>query len=996
MVLTLIFAAALMQSAKSPPSASDCLELAPGKPVAAITSSASPGCVQVEVPPDEALQVIADYPADIVLHVTGGTVGTEPIVADGFEFDRETVTLTISGRYRIEIIDRPDSAGEPSISVSMSLVRLPLQAAAQWQEAELLATQSKRSGALKNISASLELWQALGDDSSTARTWLKLGDAKYSGDPAGARQAYEQGLKICEALNELRCIAEAANNSGLTARQLGDFSNSLNHLQEAARAWERLDQRVPLGKTFSNLGLLFTDSGDFREAVEYYNRAFVILKNHDSLAYAKALNNLGLCYLAFAQYKRGADYFWRAISIEKNLKGAETDFFRARMNYGRALMLEGQLNTARAILEETLALSEKRPDRNLRAFTLNNLGQTLLRMRNAEAAEPRFQKALDLHRMTGDKRGEALDLQYLGVIARERGNLTEARELLGRALQLRRDYQMRDDAADSLYELASLELAAGESQRAARLATEAISLLESVRTRIPGAALRASFYARRRTLLDLLVTIAMRPDNKDAAEDGLLAAELGRGRALLDILAGRSSPHTAAMSARQKEIRREIDILIQNLTALEPADFEKKYALAKPRIQSLVAEDERLEAGIQESLGSHEPGARPLSSVSALQSEVLSPQSAILEYQLGEQASHLWLVRRHQIEVFTLPPRGAIEKQVTSAVELFGKVNERLRDPAKQTAFHDAMRILSQKLLGPLQGRHLPQLVILVLDGDLHRVPFAALRLPSGDYLGLHHDLLRAPSAGFLMQARGPRPLPAFPKAVIAFYDPVFSLSDSRVPSSARKPAAPAGLARLPFGDELNTISSLVPQVRRDFFGGLDATYHKLRAAGIGRYAVIELSTHAVINDQEPEMSSIALSVVDRQGHPESGFVLPHQLAGIPMNGSIVVLSACDTALGKKVLGEGMIGFTSSLFSAGASQLVLTLSEVNAEATSVFLSETYSHFLAPGTMSMEHSLTLARQALQQSDRWSDPYYWASFVEIGAPAPAHRRQKVAAD
>jgi CHAT domain-containing protein/tetratricopeptide (TPR) repeat protein len=839
----------------------------------------------------------------------------------------------------------------------------------------------------------LELWQALGSASSTARTWLKLGDAKYSDDPSGAREAYEHALKICEDMNELRCIAEAANNSGLTARQLGDFNGSLNHLQEAARDWESLGLRVPQGKTFSNLGILYTYTGNFREAVNNYDQAIAILKKRDALAYARALNNLGLCYLAFAQYNRGADYFWQAITIEANLKGAEGDFFRTRMNYGRALMFEGKLDAARSVLEETLDLSKNRSDRNLRAFTLNNLGQTLLRMHQPDAAESRLRDALELHRMASDKRGEAVALHYLGVIARQRGDLAGARELLSRALQLRRDYQMRDDSADSLYELASLEFTAGESQRAAALATEAIPLLEAVRSHVPGAGMRASFYARKRNLLDLLVTIAMRPDNKDAAVDGLLAAELGRGRALLDILAERSSPSTTASSARQKEIRRQIDMLIKDATtAIRPEDFERKYALAKPRIQDLISEDEQLEADIRESLGNHEPGARPLSSVSALQSEVLSPRSAILEYQLGEQASHLWLIRDHQIEVFTLPSRAVIEKNVADAVGLFDKVNERLRDPAKQAAFHNAMRLLSHKLLGPLQSRSLPQFVILVLDGDLHRVPFAALQMPSGDYLGLHHDLLRAPSAAFLMQARAPRPLSAFPKAVIAFYDPVFSASDSRVPEAVRGPASSPGPARLAFGEELKTISALVPQERHDFFGGLDATYLKLRNTHLDRYAMIELSTHAVINDQAPEMSSIALSVVDRQGHPVSGLVLPYQLSGIPMNGSVVVLSACDTALGKKVLGEGMIGFTSSLFSAGASQLVLTLSEVNAEAASVFLSETYSHFLAPGSMSMEHSMTLARQALQQSDRWSDPYYWASFVEIGAPARMYRPQK----
>jgi CHAT domain-containing protein len=97
-----------------------------------------------------------------------------------------------------------------------------------------------------------------------------------------------------------------------------------------------------------------------------------------------------------------------------------------------------------------------------------------------------------------------------------------------------------------------------------------------------------------------------------------------------------------------------------------------------------------------------------------------------------------------------------------------------------------------------------------------------------------------------------------------------------------------------------------------------------LQKLSLERYGILHFSTHAVINDEIPELSRIALSVVDRQGRPLSGFLFPYQLAGLRMNGTVVVLSACDTALGKKVLGEGMMGFASSLFSAGASQLVLT------------------------------------------------------------------------
>lgn len=115
-------------------------------------------------------------------------------------------------------------------------------------------------------------------------------------------------------------------------------------------------------------------------------------------------------------------------------------------------------------------------------------------------------------------------------------------------------------------------------------------------------------------------------------------------------------------------------------------------------------------------------------------------------------------------------------------------------------------------------------------------------------------------------------------------------------------------------------------------------------------------------------------------------------MADLRMNGTVVVLSACDTALGKKVLGEGMMGFASSLFSAGASQLVLTVTEVDAQPSSFFLSDAYSHLLGRNRTSMEHALTLARQSFVKSGRWSDPYYWASYVLVGMPTPPNQSAK----
>src|ERR1017187_4592845 len=130
-----------------------------------------------------------------------------------------------------------------------------------------------------------------------------------------------------------------------------------------------------------------------------------------------------------------------------------------------------------------------------------------------------------------------------------------------------------------------------------------------------------------------------------------------------------------------------------------------------------------------------------------------------------------------------------------------------------------------------------------------------------------------------------------------------------------------------------------------------------------------------------------------RAGRPVDGYLHPYPFAGFRLNRSIVVLSSCETALGKEVLGEGLAGFTTGLFEAGASQVVLALTKVEAESSAAFFAEAYRRFLGTPSKGMESALTEARRTLAHSTRWADPYYWAPFIVMGSPSrPMSRGMK----
>lgn len=953
-----------------------CRPLRSGQTIKSVVSPTRSSCFSVEVTLGKTEQLTITQPEDLEIHVRGKAL--ERLV-DGFDIGNETVTLQVPGSYRIEV--EKVKSTPAALTISASLEPVPPTRAAAWEAAERWATMSKRSKKMDSINQSLALWTELGDTASIARTHLKRESVLRDSDLRAAVAEDDKALELCRPISDIRCIAEAANNSGWWYRQLGEVDRARERLDEAARDWDELHDVINAAKTRSNLGAVQWQSGDFEDAIVNLDLARHGLRSKDRVGYAKVLNVLGLCYLSLAEYEKARGYFERAIS--RLARGDPRDKIRARLNLGRTYMLEGHLVRAQFLLEGVLVESRKLSDRRAVGDSLRNLGQTLWREGNIEQARARFEEALTIDRIDGDTRGESSALHYLGLVAQKDGDVSAATSYLAQAIKIRLEIGLRDDAADSLSVLTELEYSEGKLDEARDHAKETLKLLESVRSQVPSPALRASFYSRKRQFFDLLVDMAMSIATPQSNVEGLLAAERGRARALMDLLAsGSLQPVPKDLADRRENIQQHIDYLASRLPSASP---EQQNEL-RGRIEQFLAEKEEIEAQIREALG--QKFGQPLTSIEEIQHNFLPPNSALLEFHLGAHKSYVWLVDAQQVRSYSLPPAGLIEAQAVPVVKNFGRILERRRSSATKAQFEQALRKLSVTLLGELSSVQLPPLLILVPDGILHSVPFAALKAPDvSSPMGLAHDLVQIPSAAYLTYGKPPRPLGQFPKAILAVVDPVFSSRDPRVHPGYGKGSSPDSgmpLARLPFNFEIKTIESLVPPDHRKILRGFDASRAELATVNLADFGVLHFSTHAMIDDSIPELSRIMLSMVNRSGKPIADSSLhPHQLAQFHLDGSTIVLSACDTALGKQVLGEGLVGFTSSLLYAGGAQLVVTLTEIDAEASSRFLSEVYRRFLS-GSNSMEHSIALVRLALVHDPQFSDPYFWASFIVVGRP------------
>src|SRR5207253_1638696 len=255
--------------------------------------------------------------------------------------------------------------------------------------------------------------------------------------------------------------------------------------------------------------------------------------------------------------------------------------------------------------------------------------------------------------------------------------------------------------------------------------------------------------------------------------------------------------------------------------------------------------------------------------------------------------------------------------------------------------------------------------ILIVPDGILSYIPFAALTL-GGEPLIRRHRISYLPSASILREfAAGPSNSSQPRKSLAVFADPVFNAQDPRVAKSSasaagKKPVPDPTLrppmrgetasqfARLPgTRREANTILALVRESEQKKALDFDASVAGLKSSDISQYRFIHLATHGVLDTSHPEFSGVVLSLIDRDGQPQDGFLRLNDIYNLKLSADLVVLSACQTALGKEVKGEGLVGLTRGFMYAGAPRVVATLWKVDDKATSELMTSFYRAMLGP-------------------------------------------------
>ncbi|HEV2667935.1 MAG TPA: CHAT domain-containing tetratricopeptide repeat protein, partial [Blastocatellia bacterium] len=660
---------------------------------------------------------------------------------------------------------------------------------------------------------------------------------------------------------------------------------------------------------------------------------------------------------------------------------------------------------------------------------------------------------LPLRRAVGDRNGEAATLDSLGAAYQSLGETQKALDKYNEALPLWRAVGERNGEAATLLGIARIEQTRGNLTQAHQAIEKAISLLESVRTNITSQAFRASYFASQqdfyRSYIDILMQ--MHKQKPDAAFDAIAFAvsERARARSLIELLTEARADIRQGVDGSLLERERSLQQRLNERASSQVSLLNRRHtpaqadAIAK-EITSITTEYDELRARIRASSPRYDALTQPQPlNLAEIQQQTLDPDTLLLEYSLGENASYLFVVSQTSITGYQLPKRAEIEAATRRAHDLLtapqprpgetkAKRHARIKEARANYWTHAAA--LSQMLLGPAASQLGAKRLLIVADGALQYLPFGALPVPEteghrdgereergqgnketreqGDKtnprseirnpksytpLMVEHEIVHLPSASTLAVLRreltGRQPAA---KAVAVLADPVFSADDARVKPGAKAQAggeAPSDLTRaigdvggelrrlLMTRDEAETILSVTP--RNSGFAALDFRANRGIATGdeLSNYRIVHFATHSLLNSEHPELSGLVLSLVDEQGRPQDGFLRMHEIFNLRLPAELVVLSACQTGLGKKLEGEGLVGLTRGFMYAGAARVVASLWVVNDAATAELMKRFYRRMLQDG-MRPAAALRAAQIEMWKRPQWQSPFYWGGFILQG--------------
>ena len=1049
--------AAASASAQSP--TAELIPLQPGTPITRELSGGQSEAFAIQAGSGQFLRLsVEQIGIDVRLNLTD-PAGRPVVALDGpnGRFGREEIAVVTeaAGTHRLEVGSANPAAAGGQYKISIIDLRTPTAADRERAAAENLyveavmklqpqRTAAARLAAIEKLQQSLIFFRAAGEPYREA--WMMHTIVLLHAQRGEFRKAYDLAvltLPIFRSISDPLGEASTLNFLGGMLDVLGDPQRALSYYNEALIGARASDNRITEATVLNNIGKIHNDLSDWQNAIEYYNLALPLLRLTGSRrTEGITLHNIGVAYAGLGDPERSLDMFQQALAIRREVadKAGEADTLTS---IGWIENSVGRSQEALSFYNQALPLRLVVGDKRAEGITLDHIGIAYASMGQPARALDYHQQALERHRAAQSPRTEAIALGNIGHVHNLLNQPQQAIEFCSQALTIFTNLGDLQNEARMHECIARAEQTRGDLAGALKNIGSALSLIESVRSAAGAQQARSAYLASRHGAYELYIDLLMQMHRGDpsAGHDAraLQASERSRARGLIDMLSEARVDIRKGVDpeliARERRVGQVLNAKAQRQIQLRSQKSGNPEELTNLRreVGDLEAEYEQLQAAIRKNSPAYASLAQPQPlALRDIQAQ-LGPDTVLLEYSLGEKRSFVWAVTAVSIKSYELPPRRDIDKNARQVYELL--TARGTARPAESTAarlaryarldsqLSETMAKLSGQVIEPLANDLGGKRLLIVADGSLQYVPFAALSTGRAASTGralqrtagtrattaartplvIDHEIISAPSATALaMQRRNLSGRKPADKAVAVIADPVFSETDERLagpgaiegpPSSgnggsrmlehsAAGDAWKLSIRRLRFTrQEADQILAAAPRGSSLKALGFDATRTAGTADDLSRYRYVHFATHGYLDTERPGLSAIVLSLVDRQGKPQDGFLRAHDIYNLNLPAELVVLSACQTGLGKEVKGEGLVGLTRGFMYAGARRVVVSLWNVNDKATSDLMARFYKGMLKDNERPAA-ALRAAQIAMLKQNRWQSPYYWAAFTMQG--------------
>lgn len=873
-------------------------------------------------------------------------------------------TLVISGRVHIRRNEIATATAqlERAVQLSRDLQYRDGEACALSQLGYAKTEADDRKAAEQLNNQALVIWQDLPNKPAEADTLIRLGDIYIAGDRADeATTALRQAETICRSLNDMPCVAGALIDLGYQAIKEGQWQTALSffnqveelQIENEAEPYIAGGMAMGFGFVYETYGQLETARDYFADSLRYYRDGA-----HDKRAAADAGSKLA-----------------RVLAMSQNYTEA---YQRAQESLTAALETGNNLS---------IGLSHE------------SLGRVWLQTGGYASARSEFISAIESYTKSEAWWSLARTQIYLGNAEQLLGNSTAAVKAYNNALHRYEGVPDYTNEAAAYFCLGRLALQKGELEDAQKKLKHSIDLTEQMREYAWNKDLRSSFLAsvndRYRAYVELLMKRKAKEHDSKLEIEAFEANEAGRARALIDslhVLGELRQPKDPALVPEEKKLLGQEQQLVDARAQLagkegseqEKAKVERDLTDVRSRLEALEAtlkSDARFDNLLR---------SKPLE-YEEIRNELTDADTSLLSYSLGTEKSYAWLITKDGLQSFELQNRETIEKAATQLVRLLKLPPDEVPDQAElQTSIDEVSHLVVQPVADKLTTSRL----IVVADGSLQYVPFQILKKSpaAAEPLIASVNIVNEPSASALaLVRRQRRTTERAGKLVVGFGDAIFSpeyapggatnSSDNQT-THTRSPQG-SRFSKLPplfnAKHELLAISAMAGD-DATFFVEHEASRKNLLNVDLSQFRILHVLTHGVLNAQQPEMSGLVLSLIDEHKQPIPGFVSLADIYHLRAP-ELVVLSACDTALGESLDGEGLVGVTRGFMYAGASGVVASLWKVDDDSTAELMKYFYANLLQKG-MGPAAALRDAQIQIRSQPKWRSPYYWAGFVFQG--------------